>query len=166
MGRPAFVHHSRWRRALQLGVRSSEFGQAATAAAGGVATGAFSRDASEMFGETTKRFFDLFVCFVCLFCVEFWFFLRYNRANYLFDAGLRFSRYTSGYNFAMAQAGPAWQQTGILLRQFRAQGHVLQDMKHCFDCRTSTWLSAQCTLKRARREPHTHTQVALPEIGC
>ncbi|CAJ1334674.1 unnamed protein product [Effrenium voratum] len=43
---------------------------AATAAAGGVATGAFS----------------------------------YNRANYLFDAGLRFSRYTSGYNFAMAQA--------------------------------------------------------------
>jgi len=28
----------------------------------------------------------------------------YNRANYLFDAGLRFSRYTSGYNFAMAQA--------------------------------------------------------------
>jgi len=29
---------------------------------------------------------------------------KYNRANYLFDAGLRFSRYTSGYNFAMAQA--------------------------------------------------------------
>lgn len=29
---------------------------------------------------------------------------QYNRANYLFDAGLRFSRYTSGYNFAMAQA--------------------------------------------------------------
>ncbi|CAE7628959.1 unnamed protein product [Symbiodinium sp. CCMP2456] len=28
----------------------------------------------------------------------------YNRANYLFDAGLRFSRYTAGYNFAMAQA--------------------------------------------------------------
>jgi len=28
----------------------------------------------------------------------------YNRANYMFDQGLRFGRYTAGYNFAMGQA--------------------------------------------------------------
>lgn len=29
---------------------------------------------------------------------------KYNRANYMFDQGLRFSRYTAGYNFAIEQA--------------------------------------------------------------
>lgn len=51
----------------------------------------------------------------------------YNRENYMFDQGLRFGRYTTGYSFAMGQAGQYRED----IRDLAANTTCKQDTYHC-----------------------------------